>query len=162
MDALRSFLVETDCVCDYVPFVSSLSNLVDLFQKSVILPFMAEKTILSNHYFEHLDQKKYLRCLILIIPVIGNLIVGIYDFSLKNNEMTITHVSDFDHPPSHQPYYYNSGSQNYGQTYGPTYDGQTYGPTYGGQTYGQPTYGPTYDGRTYGGQTFGQPTYGLS
>ena len=84
MDSV-SFLVKADRVCDYVPLLSSVSNLVDLFQKCVVLPLMDKETIESNHYFKHLDQKSFLRCLVLVIPVFGNLGVGIYDFSRSEN-----------------------------------------------------------------------------
>jgi hypothetical protein len=42
--------------------------------------------IASSYYYKHLDQKSFLRCFLLVIPVIGNIIVGIYDFSKKKHD----------------------------------------------------------------------------
>jgi hypothetical protein len=83
MNTVSNFLVKTDCLCDYVPLVSSATNLVDLFQKCVVLPLMDKSKIASSHYYKHLDQKSFFRCFLLVIPVVGNIIVGIYDFSKK-------------------------------------------------------------------------------
>ena len=69
-----------DDVCDYVPVVSTVSNLVDLFQKTVVLPSTPKEIIWESHYYTHLDQKSFSRCVVLLIPVIGNILVGIYDF----------------------------------------------------------------------------------
>lgn len=89
-----NIFVKTDCFCDYVPFVSSITNLVDLFQKCVVLPFIEcvvlpfidNATITSNHYYKHINEKSFVRCFLLVIPVIGNLIVGIYDLYKKKHD----------------------------------------------------------------------------
>ena len=78
---ISNFFMKTDNVCDYIPAVSTLSNLVDLFQKCVVLPRMSKQSIVNSHYYTHLKNKSILRCIILLIPVIGNVIVGIYDFA---------------------------------------------------------------------------------
>lgn len=85
MNIIRNCLVKTDDFCDYIPVISSITNLVNLFQKCVVLPFIDKATISSNHYYKHINEKSFVRCLFLVIPVIGNMIVGIYDFT-KNNE----------------------------------------------------------------------------
>jgi hypothetical protein len=74
---VSSLLVKVDLLCDYIPLVSTASNLIDLFQKYVVLPFLAKET--SNRYYQHLQQKSFFRCIALIIPILGNIIVGIYD-----------------------------------------------------------------------------------
>jgi len=47
------------------------------------LPFIDKATIASNHYYKHIDEKSFVRCFLLVIPIIGNMIIGIYDFSKK-------------------------------------------------------------------------------
>lgn len=86
MNSISNSLVETDYFCDYIPVVSSITNLVDLFQKCVVLPFMDKEAILASHYYEHINEKSFARCFLLIIPVIGNIIIGIYDFSKKKDD----------------------------------------------------------------------------
>lgn len=100
MSAVNNILVNTDYFCDYIPLVSSLTNLVDLFQKCVVLPLMDKSEIASNHYYNYLDQKSFFRCFVLVIPVVGNIIVGIYDFSKKkrddNVEITVDDVEKIE------------------------------------------------------------------
>ncbi len=72
-----NFLVKVDKVCDYIPIVSTATNLVNLFQKTVVLPFMDAETIASNHYYTYLNEKNVDRCIILTIPVIGNILVAL-------------------------------------------------------------------------------------
>lgn len=78
---VNDFFVKADNACDYIPFVSTLSNLIDLFQKCVVLPLVSNQSIVNSHYYTHLKNKSILRCTFLLIPVIGNIIVGIYDFT---------------------------------------------------------------------------------
>lgn len=47
---LDGFFVKTDKLCDFVPVVSTVSNLTDLFQKCVVLPFMSKETVNNNRY----------------------------------------------------------------------------------------------------------------
>lgn len=71
-------LVGLDCICDYIPFVSSLSNIVDLVAKSILdksIPYGGT----TNYYFTHLRAKSSNRSTILLIPIIGNIVVCFYD-----------------------------------------------------------------------------------
>lgn len=83
------FLVKADQVADYIPIVSSLANLAGLFQKCVVFPFLSKATIEKNHYFSHLNKKSFARYILLLVPGIGNIIVGIYDMKLKSNKDSI-------------------------------------------------------------------------
>lgn len=78
---ISHYLVKIDQFSDPIPFASTITNLVVLFQKCVILPFLSKATIQANHYYKHIDDKSFFRCLVLLVPVIGNVIVRIYDFS---------------------------------------------------------------------------------
>jgi len=71
-------LVKIDAVCDYIPFVSTITNLVDLFQKSVILPIMERSGKNKNRYYKYLNKKSFPRCVILLVPGV-NIFVGIHD-----------------------------------------------------------------------------------
>ena len=79
--SINNFFVKADNVCDYIPGISFLSNITDLFQKSVVLPCMSQQSIKDNRYYTHLKDKSISRCIILLFPVIGNIIFGIYDFA---------------------------------------------------------------------------------
>ena len=62
----------------YVPFVSTGINLFNLFQK-LVLSGIREEGVLDNHYFFYLKDKSFFRCILLCIPVLGNIVVAIYD-----------------------------------------------------------------------------------
>jgi len=40
---------------------------------------LSSKSIKSNHYFSYVKDKSGLRCVILLVPILGNITVGIYD-----------------------------------------------------------------------------------
>lgn len=69
---------ELDYILDYVPVVSTVSNLIDITAK-LILGNLSNEPIDSFPYFAHLSEKSYLRCITLLIPIIGNIIVGLHD-----------------------------------------------------------------------------------
>ena len=99
MNSISHFLVKADHFCDYIPFVSSVTNLIDIFQKCVIVPLMDKSQIAASHYYTHLNQKSFSRCFLFIIPIIGNIIVGIFDFSNKKCQ----HVSSQIPVPVKEP-----------------------------------------------------------
>ncbi|MBS4168595.1 HEAT repeat domain-containing protein [Parachlamydia sp. AcF125] len=81
MDINVSFLSKADRVSDYIPGVSTVTNLIDLFQKCAVLPFKQKANISKSHYYSYLKQKSFSRCVVLLLPVIGNILVAIYDFA---------------------------------------------------------------------------------
>lgn len=76
--------IEMDKVCDNIPVVSTITNLIGLFQKYVLFPPLGPCCCAcgwwSNRYVRHLQKKHFARYIILLIPIFGNLCVGIYDF----------------------------------------------------------------------------------
>lgn len=80
-------LIKSDNICDYIPVISTLSNLTDLFLKYVRIP-LANHTLppfnrSPSPYYKHLKEKHTLRCVTLLTPFIGNVIVLIYDCARK-------------------------------------------------------------------------------
>ena len=67
-------LVSVDHGCDKIPFLSTVTNIVNIFQKCVILPFLSQKTIDKSKYYSHLQKKGLLDCTLLAIPFIGNIL----------------------------------------------------------------------------------------
>lgn len=73
--------VGLDKICDYVPFVSSFTNVIDLVQKK---RFKSEEVKhdpppLKSKYVTYIEHKSDLRCAILLFPIVGNVLVGAYD-----------------------------------------------------------------------------------
>jgi hypothetical protein len=71
--------VNLDRYLDYVPVLSTITNLIDIFLKYVVQPRMDETDLQTNHYLTYLDTKKLSRCLILTIPLFGNIIIAVLD-----------------------------------------------------------------------------------
>ncbi|MCB1111970.1 MAG: hypothetical protein H7A37_10455 [Chlamydiales bacterium] len=67
-----------DRVCDYIPIVSTASNFVDLFEKLAFKGFDST-AIHQNRYFTYIDNKPTWRCVALLIPILGNIIIAIDD-----------------------------------------------------------------------------------
>lgn len=71
-----SFFVSADRFLDRVPILSTISNITDIFLKCIVNR-MSDTTINKYPYFTHLSKKSFSHCFLLLIPVIGNIIVGI-------------------------------------------------------------------------------------
>ena len=76
-----SACVTFDTYADYVPVLSSVTNLTDLFLKYVVYPSTSESTRESSHYFAYLQTKSRLRSIVSTIPVLGNVIAIIVDIA---------------------------------------------------------------------------------
>lgn len=75
ISGVNNFFIKADVMCDKVPFLSTLSNIIDLFQKLVVFPLIGNRAIDSSKYFTHVNDKSVFRCVVLLIPVIGQIIV---------------------------------------------------------------------------------------
>lgn len=82
-----TFFVKVDRMSDRIPFLSTVTNMLDLVEKLVLKivttlsgePGMESKELKSS-YVKHIENKNALRCVTLMVPILGNLTVGIYDF----------------------------------------------------------------------------------
>lgn len=75
--------VKFDKIADYVPLLSTATNLVNLFQKCVVMRFMKPETIQKSHYYTHLQKKDLGICVALLVPVLGNIVVPLYHLIIK-------------------------------------------------------------------------------
>lgn len=84
-------LVHLDNFFDYVPAGSTVTAIVAIFIKCVVIPYKGKANISNHHYFNHIDQKSFTRCFILLVPAVGNIIIAIIDYknSKKNNDSTL-------------------------------------------------------------------------
>ena len=71
--------------CDYVPFVSTLTNTIVLFQAFVPVanPAISQSTI-SDHVYKYSEQIQITRCIVLLVPLIGNIAILLYDLNYTN------------------------------------------------------------------------------
>ncbi len=83
-------LIFMDNVCDYIPFVSTVTNLIDILQKAVFkgvsaVSSTAEKDLKTSHYCKHIrDDKSTLVCLGLLVPGVNILVKT---FSSKTDDI---------------------------------------------------------------------------
>ncbi len=75
-------LVRADNICDYVPGVSTLTNTINGLAGGFFTLCKSEEYISKSHYLTHLKNKD-LWMMVSIVPVPGNLAIGIRDFQNK-------------------------------------------------------------------------------
>jgi hypothetical protein len=79
---ISNLLVTADNISNYIPFVSTITNIVDIFLKCVVIPRLERENIPLNHYFTHLQKKSLALCIILLVPVLGNIAIGLHNLRL--------------------------------------------------------------------------------
>lgn len=88
---VNRFLIPVMNVCNYIPAISSIVNLIHLIQKIDIYHMQCKGKMRNSLYIDYIKQKNTNICLILIIPVIGNLIlVCFYTFKFFNKKNKIS------------------------------------------------------------------------
>lgn len=73
-------LVFIDKAADRVPFFSSITNMVDLFIKANMSD-KAQAPSQSDRYYTHIKDKSPFRCILLLIPIFGNIVVALIDYN---------------------------------------------------------------------------------
>ncbi len=73
-------LVQWDPYLDYCPIVSTISNLYIIFQKCVLGNSAGDQ---DPEDVRHIKNKDWGRCFVCLIPVVGNVIVAIFDFVIN-------------------------------------------------------------------------------
>ncbi len=93
--------VKLDQLADYVPLASSLTNAVDLYQKCIYSFYGRELATNENRYFYHIKDKPVWRCITLLVPVVGNGVVAMYDLlqTKKAPEKIIEEVNPLEDLP---------------------------------------------------------------
>ena len=89
-------------ICNYVPIVSTAMNLVHLFVKCVIMPLHAQNPT-QNRYYNHLNNKSFSECIVLLIPVIGNIYVWNKHQTPVNNPLVGNISWSTENPPNPLP-----------------------------------------------------------
>ena len=83
---IKKILIQTDIFLDYIPVVSTFTNFIDLFQKCAWIPLQSTETIKNNRYYTHLNNKSFIRCVVLCVPLLGNIIIGWHDLFKKGEK----------------------------------------------------------------------------
>lgn len=108
IESISHILIDADQYGDYCPGFSTVTNFVDIFQKC-ICDLTNSSCVNSNPYYTHLKDKSYVRCLILLIPFLGNIAIAFYDYFMKQPMTTATDkpilASAPKGPINPQPYY---------------------------------------------------------
>lgn len=89
IQGLSGFLIKADQICDSVPVLSTVNNVVDLFIKIVVLPQMRSEEIKASRYHTRLDKKTFTRCALFLIPILGQILVYIGDILPDNKTFAL-------------------------------------------------------------------------
>lgn len=85
-NTFSNFLFNHQTILNRIPIVSTVTSSINLFQKYVILPKLDKEVALKNRYYQQLSQTHLLRCVLLLIPVLGNIVIYIYDKRQEKNK----------------------------------------------------------------------------
>ena len=80
MKIKNNYSLEINNNLDYIPIISTINSLTYLFKRCIISSIQKNVSILNKHHFDNLHKKSFSRSLLLLVPVLGNITVGIYDF----------------------------------------------------------------------------------
>lgn len=75
---LYSRIIDFNNFCDKVPFISTATNLFNLSVKFYLV-FQSEASVNEDPNFVYIKNKNIFRCVILLVPVLGNVAVYMYD-----------------------------------------------------------------------------------
>lgn len=107
---IKNFLEKSYYTVDYMPVASSVKSLGELAAKAVIKIIAVSKSILgfidkptpelidsaTVHRVAYLKNRSKLRCLLLFIPIFGNVSVAIYDLKKSyNKKQTIKQIINY-------------------------------------------------------------------
>jgi len=88
-NGIENCLIALDEFSDSIPFVSSATNITNLFLKFAVIPAFHAMDIGQNRFFEYIERKDTYRCIALLFPVVGNIVVLMHDLSNKFEETLI-------------------------------------------------------------------------
>ncbi|WP_068469891.1 hypothetical protein [Candidatus Protochlamydia phocaeensis] len=88
-----SLLIWMDRFCDRVPGASTLTNFINIFEKCVLKVAFQPNFIKANRYFSYINDKSMLRCIVLLVPVLGNIVIGLSDWIQKQQAENEERVS---------------------------------------------------------------------
>ena len=77
-------LIRLDQVCDFVPFLSTLTNAINALIRRILFTddSRKEELISNNHYYKHLDAKSSIGNVV-YIPIVGNVALVYHRFHKK-------------------------------------------------------------------------------
>ncbi|MEI7488669.1 MAG: DUF4116 domain-containing protein [Chryseobacterium sp.] len=104
IQSIKNSFVQIDTFCDKIPVLSSVTNLLEIFAKSVLFCYSKIKGIngkeLKERHFTHLNDKSLKENLILLVPLINiaaacmfqgptkeQILKDLYLFSKANNRL---------------------------------------------------------------------------
>lgn len=100
---ISDVLIRTDKFCDKVPFLSTLTNLINLIAKIVFSTLGIPSGIALKKWRNYIEDKSLWKCLLLCVPVLGNIIVYLYPPRVRTrlNEL-LGHPKKYDLLPTLQ------------------------------------------------------------
>lgn len=92
---MSTSFIQFDRAASYIPGVSTIVNLPEIMYKLFIMNELDEKTLQSDSVKSYLSEKSLIRCLVLLIPILGNLAILASDLielarNRENNAPTTT------------------------------------------------------------------------
>lgn len=81
-----------DLAFDYLPYLSTGNAILTLFLKCVC-KCLPRETVANNRVWRHIEEKSIWRCIVLLVPFIGNIAVMFYDFASGNFDRLLADIA---------------------------------------------------------------------
>lgn len=95
VSCVNNFFIKADMTCHYIPGVSMVSSLIDLFLKCVCR-CLPESTLKTNDYWSHIYHKPIKACLLFaFVPLLPNIMMWI--MSCSDRTVNLDSFSKVDH-----------------------------------------------------------------
>lgn len=75
ISSLSRVIINTHKVSDFIPVSSTFFSLIEIFLRYLIQPIFKPK----SHHFTYINDKSHFRTIILLVPIVGNLIILIWE-----------------------------------------------------------------------------------
>lgn len=72
---MNTSFIQFDKTASYIPGVSTIVNLPEIMYKLFTMNQLDEKSLQSDSVKSYLSEKSFIRCIILLIPILGNLAI---------------------------------------------------------------------------------------
>lgn len=83
------YWVKADKTLDFVPLLSTLTNITELITKIFCQKYLAAECSCKNRLAMHINNKSFVRCFLGLIPVLGNIAIIIYTLTRKLSPLEI-------------------------------------------------------------------------
>ncbi len=90
---LQVSFIQWDQTVDRLPFLSTATNLLDIFIKCV-LSLVGTEIIAKNRYYTYLNDKSFSKCVVLLFPFFGSILIFLHEFYAAHEAKKLFEIAE--------------------------------------------------------------------